>query len=92
VGNASQTIGAERITRNANGFHYLDVRGYHGWLRRVEYDAVAGRIEISGRGSGIRAGSARARNLILSFESRDFQIAQTLGGRARPNGISYRRP
>jgi hypothetical protein len=92
VGNASQTIPAEHITRNASGFHYLDVRGYYGWLRRVEYDAVAGRIEVSGRGSGIGAGSTRARNLILSLESRDFQIAQTLDGKARPNGIRYRRP
>jgi len=92
VGNASQTVPAQRIVRTSSGFAYVDPRGLHGWLRRVEYDAAAGRIEISGRGSGIRAGSTRPRNLILSLESRELQIAQSLDGRRRPAGVRYRRP
>jgi hypothetical protein len=91
VGDATQTIPRGAFEATATGFRYLDPTGAAGFLRRVEYDAAAGRLEIEGQGAGTGAETTAAKNLVLSLESLDLYVAQSLDGKARNGGVVYRR-
>jgi len=91
VGNATQTIHRSSFEATATGFRYLDPGGGNGFLRRVEYDAAASRLEIEGQGTGTGAETTKASNLVLSLESLDLYVAESLDGEKRRGGIFYRR-
>ena len=92
IGNATQTLPDDAFEATATGFRYLDPSGGSGFLRRVEYDTAAGRLEIEGQGTGTGAETTAARNLVLSLESLDLYVAESLDGQKRRSGIVYRRP
>jgi hypothetical protein len=92
VGNATQTLPKGAFEATGKGFRYLDPGGAKGFLRRVEYDTVARRLEIEGQGTGTGAETTKARNLVLSLESLDLYAAESLDGARLRTAIVYPRP
>ena len=95
LGDAIQMLPADSIVATPDGFLYSDPAGSAGFFRRVEYRTSEGQLIVDGRGAWAtpaRRKPTRARNLILSLESTELYVAQSLRAKRVGNRIQYRAP
>jgi hypothetical protein len=89
VGNVAQSLSAAAFEATANGWRYEDATGAQGFFGLVEYDAIAQTLIVQGSGAVPKSARTRPKNLVLSLESTELRIAQSIDAVRRRGALVY---
>jgi hypothetical protein len=93
IGNAAETIPADRIIENKGKYTYKAPKGGTGFITRLSYDSAKGKLSISGKGVGTGGETTAASYVPFTLEIEEgLFVGESITGVAGKSGIQYKAP